>query len=77
MPITFDSIKRTLDNHLGEGITVVAQVGRKKVTRRHGKLAETFHSVFVVDLDPTENSFERVSYSYADLLTKSIELSFD
>ncbi|UQS82306.1 Veg family protein [Bombilactobacillus folatiphilus] len=77
MPTTFDSIKHKLDDHLGESITVIAQVGRKKVTRRHGKLAETFHSVFVVDLDPTENSFERVSYSYADLLTKSIELSFD
>ncbi|AXX64039.1 MAG: hypothetical protein J6584_01345 [Lactobacillus sp.] len=77
MPASFASIKRDLDGHIGDGITVVAQAGRKRVTRRHGKLAETFHSVFVVDLDPTENSFERVSYSYVDLLTKSIELTFD
>ncbi|UQS84049.1 Veg family protein [Bombilactobacillus thymidiniphilus] len=77
MPATFASIKNKLDNHVGESITVIAQVGRKRVTRRHGKLAETFHSVFVVDLDQTENSFERVSYSYADLLTKSIELTFE
>lgn len=77
MPTSFTSIKRDLDRHLGENITVVAQAGRKRVTRRHGKLAETFHSVFVVDLDPAENSFDRVSYSYADLLTKSIQLTFD
>lgn len=77
MPTSFASIKRTLDNHLGDEITVVAQAGRKRVTRRHGKLAETFHSVFVVNLDQSENSFERVSYSYTDLLTKSIELTFD
>ena len=64
MPTSFASIKRDLDRHLGENITVVA-------------LAETFHSVFVVDLDPAENSFDRVSYSYADLLTKSIQLTFD
>ena len=77
MPTSFASIKRDLDRHLVENITVVAQAGLKSVTLRHGKLADTFHSVFVVDLDPAENSFDRVSYSYADLLTKSIQLTFD
>ena len=56
---------------------VVAQAGRKKVTKRKGILKETFPAVFVVDLDQDENAFERVSYSYADLLTKSIEIEFD
>ncbi|WP_373738356.1 Veg family protein, partial [Jeotgalibaca porci] len=30
----------------------------------------------VVDLDQEENAFERVSYSYADVLTSSVEISF-
>lgn len=77
MPTSLKTIKSRLDQHLGEGLTVVAQAGRKKVIRRRGTLAETFHSVFVVDLDQNENSFERVSYSYADLLTKSIDITFD
>ncbi|WP_125764338.1 Veg family protein [Companilactobacillus hulinensis] len=77
MPTSLKSIKSRLDSHLGENLTVVAQAGRKKVIRRRGTLAETFHSVFVVDLDQNENSFERVSYSYADLLTKSIDITFD
>ncbi|KRK79625.1 MULTISPECIES: Veg family protein [Companilactobacillus] len=77
MPTSLKSIKSRLDAHLGENLTVVAQAGRKKVIRRRGTLAETFHSVFVVDLDQNENSFERVSYSYADLLTKSIDITFD
>lgn len=77
MPTSLKSIKSRLDSHLGENLTVVAQAGRKKVIRRRGTLAETFHSVFVVDLDQDENSFERVSYSYADLLTKSIDITFD
>lgn len=77
MPTSLETIKSNLDQHLGENLTVVAQAGRKKVIRRRGKLSETFHSVFVVDLDQNENSFERVSYSYADLLTKSIDITFD
>ena len=77
MPTSLKTIKSHLDAHLGESLTVVAQAGRKKVIRRRGTLAETFHSVFVVSLDQDENSFERVSYSYADLLTKSIDIKFD
>ncbi|WP_127848440.1 Veg family protein [Lacticaseibacillus hulanensis] len=77
MPTTLASIKHKLDDKIGEKIMVVAQAGRKKVTRRRGVLRETFPAIFVVDLDQEENAFERVSYSYADLLTKSIEVEFD
>ncbi|WP_262315595.1 Veg family protein [Lacticaseibacillus parakribbianus] len=77
MPITLASIKQQLDKKIGENLTVVAQAGRKKVTRRKGTLKETYPAIFVVDLDQDENSFERVSYSYADLLTKSIQIKFD
>lgn len=77
MPTSLTNIKNKLDEHIGEDLTIIAQAGRKKVIRRKGKLAETFHSVFVVDLDQDENAFERVSYSYADLLTKSIDITFD
>lgn len=77
MPITIASIKHQLDEHLGQSLTVVAQAGRKKVTRRKGILKETFPSVFVVDLDQEENNFERVSYSYTDLLTQTITLEFE
>ncbi|MCI1893493.1 MAG: Veg family protein [Lactobacillus sp.] len=77
MPITLASIKQQLDRKIGENLTVVAQAGRKKVTRRKGTLKETYPAVFVVALDQDENAFERVSYSYADLLTKSIQITFD
>ena len=71
------TIKHQLDSHLGDAVTVVAQAGRKKVTRRHGVLKETFPAVFVVDLDQEQNNFKHVSYSYTDLLTKNIELEFE
>lgn len=77
MPMTLASIKQQLDSKIGETLTVVAQAGRKKVIRRKGTLKETYPAVFVVALDQTENAFERVSYSYADLLTKSISITFE
>ncbi|MGX9799748.1 Veg family protein [Pediococcus acidilactici] len=77
MPITLATIKGKLDNRIGEELLVVAQAGRKKVTKRRGRLHMTYPAVFVVDLDQDENSFERVSYSYTDILTRNIKLNFD
>ncbi|WEV70639.1 Veg family protein [Lactobacillus sp. ESL0785] len=77
MPTSIITIKHKLDSHLGDPLTVVARAGRKKVTKRHGILKETFPAVFVVDLDQDQNNFEHVSYSYTDLLTKNITLKFN
>lgn len=70
------AIKEELENKLGSRITLVAQSGRKRQTERSGVLSETYPSVFVVDLDQDENAFERVSYSYTDILTNAVEVQF-
>ncbi|WP_180369464.1 Veg family protein, partial [Oenococcus oeni] len=36
----------------------------------------TYPSLFVVELDKAEGTFERVSYSYTDILTKNIDVNF-
>lgn len=77
MPVTLASIKARLDQRIGENLLVIAQAGRKKITKRHGVLSETYPAVFVVELNQDENSFERVSYSYTDVLTKNIEIDFE
>ncbi|HIW71414.1 MAG TPA: Veg family protein [Candidatus Levilactobacillus faecigallinarum] len=77
MPTSLANIKNKLDDRIGDKLMVIAQAGRKKTTERHGILRETYPAVFVVDLDQNENSFERVSYSYTDILTKNIEVDFD
>ncbi|KZL41709.1 Veg family protein [Secundilactobacillus collinoides] len=77
MPTSLADIKDRLDHRIGEELMVISQAGRKKTTERHGTLKETYPAVFVVDLDQDENSFERVSYSYTDILTKNIQVDFD
>ena len=76
MPESLMEIKEELDSRLGKKVLLTAQAGRKRKTERKGILRETYHSVFVVDLDQEENAFERVSYGYADVLTSSVEISF-
>ncbi len=67
-------IKRNLESLIGEKIVLRANGGRRKTVERTGVLEETYPSVFVVKLDQAENSFKRVSYSYADILTETVEL---
>ncbi|WP_273477928.1 Veg family protein [Ignavigranum ruoffiae] len=76
MPKEISEIKEFLDDRLGETVTVTVKMGRKKKKERRGILKETYRSVFVVNLDQDENDFDCVSYSYRDILTKSIEVNF-
>ncbi|MDO4431709.1 MAG: Veg family protein [Aerococcaceae bacterium] len=75
MPKDLEAIKSLLDDNVGKEIVVIVQLGRNKKKKRRGILAATYHSVFVVDLDQ-DTALERVSYSYRDVLTHAIEVSF-
>ncbi|WP_407272211.1 biofilm formation stimulator Veg [Radiobacillus sp. PE A8.2] len=76
MAKTLVEIKQGLDGQIGKRLKLKANGGRRKTIERYGTLAETYPSVFIVELDQQENAFERVSYSYADVLTETVELNF-
>lgn len=45
-----DEIKSELDHHLGQRLMLKANSGRRKTVEQSGVLAETYRSVFVVQL---------------------------
>ncbi|MGM8365530.1 biofilm formation stimulator Veg [Virgibacillus sp. W0181] len=73
---TITEIKNGLEGQIGQRLKLTANGGRRKTVIRFGVLSETYPSVFVVELDQDENAFERVSYSYADVLTEAVEINF-
>jgi uncharacterized protein Veg len=75
MAKTLSDIKQSLDSNLGRRLKLKANGGRRKTIERCGVLTETYPSIFVVELDE-ENALERVSYSYADVLTETVQLTF-
>ncbi|USB33297.1 Veg family protein [Paenibacillus sp. YPG26] len=68
-------IKNNLEAHVGQKILLRANGGRRKTVERTGVLEETYPSVFIVKLDQEQQTFKRVSYSYADILTESVEVT--
>lgn len=77
MTATINSIKDKLAEFIGENIVVVIEAGRNKITVHEGKLTDTYPAIFIVELDDDgEESYERVSFSYADVLTDTIKIEF-
>ncbi|MCI3923277.1 Veg family protein [Paenibacillus sp. TRM 82003] len=68
-------IKKNLEAHVGQKITLRANGGRRKTIERTGVLEETYPSVFIVKLDEEQHAFKRVSYSYADILTDTVQVT--
>ena len=75
MPKTLADIKKALDCHLGKRLQLKANGGRKKTVECEGILSDTYHAVFVVELNE-DNACKRVSYSYTDILTEAVEITF-
>lgn len=76
MPKTLADIKKSLDCHLGKRLQLKANGGRKKTVECAGVLLETYRAIFVVELDQEDDTCKRVSYSYTDILTEAVEITF-
>lgn len=70
-------IKTNLADNVGSKVRLKAKRGRKQIIVREGVIENTYPSIFTVKLDVQNDvptSQRTVSYSYADVLTKSVEL---
>lgn len=68
-------IKTDLKECIGLRMKIKANMGRCKIIERMGTLEETHPNLFVLKVEEKRNRSRRVSYSYADVLTKTVELT--
>jgi len=72
-PRAISDIKRDLESLVGSRIRLKANRGRNRIIEKEGVLESTYPNIFVIKID--ERKVERrVSYSYADVLTETVEL---
>lgn len=71
---TIATIKKDIERHVGDKVTLRANGGRKKILINDGVIESVYPSIFVIRL---ENDTQRtVTYSYSDVLTKTVQLVF-
>ncbi|MFH1150070.1 MAG: Veg family protein [Actinomycetota bacterium] len=68
-------IREDLSERIGAKVKVRANKGRKVVIENMAVLEETYPHLFVVRIETKASASQRVSYSYADIITKTVELS--
>ncbi|MCR4400695.1 MAG: Veg family protein [Syntrophomonadaceae bacterium] len=73
MPRAISDIKKDLDSLVGSRIRLKANRGRNRIIEREGVLESTYPNIFVIKIDERKVE-QRVSYSYADVLTETVEL---
>lgn len=68
---SLSDIRKIIEAHLGEEVKVRANKGRRRVEERYGIIKETYPCLFTVKVIGAGHI---VSYSYAELLTKEVEV---
>lgn len=72
-PRALVDIKRDLESFVGSKVRLKANRGRNRIVEKEGVLESIYPNIFVVKL--SEKKIERrVSYTYADVLTETVEL---
>lgn len=71
---TIATIKRSIEDHVGEKVTLKANGGRKKILVNNGVIESAHPSIFVVRLE--SDNQRTITYSYSDVLTKTVQLYF-
>lgn len=64
-------VRKNIEGCVGQKVLLRGSLGRNKSFEKEGTLVNTYSNIFVVKMDDTQRN---VTYSYTDVLTKSVEL---
>ncbi len=66
-------LKEDIGFCIGQSVRVTTNKGKKKVLTKEGVVESAYPSIFTVKFED-EQSTRRISYSYTDVLTNTIEV---
>lgn len=68
-------IRKDLEECVGKPVVIKADKGRRRIVTKKGVLEETHPDLFVVKIFNEFESTRRVSYTYSDVLTSTVEVT--
>lgn len=72
--MTLQEIKSKLNENVGNNVTIRCNLGRNKFEKYNVKIKETYRNVFVVELVDQHSQVK--SFSYTDVMTKTIKIDY-
>lgn len=68
-------IKEDLEAYVGQRVRLKANKSRKRTFIREGIIEQIYPSIFVIAIDEENRLPRKISFSYSDILTKTVELT--
>lgn len=68
-------IRQEVENCIGKKVTLKANKGRKRFVTREGIVEDVYPNLFVVKINNKFDTTRRVSYTYSDILTETVEVT--
>lgn len=72
---TLSEIRRSVESCIGSKVLLRTNKGKRKVNVKEGIIEDAFPSVFIVKVNAGLDTERRVSYSYSDILTDTVEVT--
>lgn len=73
--MTVESVKKELNNHLGNVVTIKYNLGRNKYEKYDGLIKELYSHIFLVEMENRNQKLIK-SFSYSDVITKTIKIDY-
>lgn len=70
-----EQIKLKLNDYVGKNVVIKYNLGRNKFEEYEVKIKELYSNVFLVELNNKPNA-EIKSFSYSDVITKTIKINY-
>lgn len=70
--MTTKQLKNEISNHIGDNIIIKHNIGRNKIETYHVSIKEAYNYIFLV----TTRDNVIKSFSYSDIISKTIRISY-
>ena len=71
--MTLQEIKEKVNDNIGNNVTIKYNIGRNRIEKYNVKIKETYKNLFIVE---TNNNSEIKSFTYTDVMTKTIKIDY-
>lgn len=68
-------VRSSVDQNIGNKVKIRANRGRHKIDVTEGIICETYPSIFLVEVEnKLDDTTQKISFSYTDVLTKDVQM---
>ena len=68
-------VRSSVDQNIGNKVKIRANRGRHKIDVTEGIIHETYPSIFLVEVEnKLDDTTQKISFSYTDVLTKDVQM---